>query len=164
MGIGLSELYPKSRCLLGQLLLSEPSSNFRRTATTLCPGFKKFRSSRSGNIRPVRQKTTTLPLIDWEERELSCGWGRKKKKKWMTVSIFHSLRRELTCLLTCGRRSPVSGTQNDIVVSWIILRGMIKVYWLDLILAYILDHAVCCASAASSGRSSRLISHLRNEV
>ena len=44
-------------------------------------------------------------------------------------------------------------TQNEIVVSWITLWGMIKVYWLDLTLAYILDHAVCCASAASSGRS-----------
>ena len=30
-------------------------------------------------------------------------------------------------------------------------------YWLDLTLAYILDHAVCCASAASSCRSLHLI-------
>ena len=34
-----------------------------------------------------------------------------------SVSILHSLRRELPYLLTCGRRSLVSGTQNDIVVS-----------------------------------------------
>ena len=42
---------------------------------------------------------------------------------------------------------------------------MIKVYWLDdLTLAYILDHAVCCASAASSGRSLHLIiSQLRTK-
>ena len=42
---------------------------------------------------------------------------------------------------------------------------MIKVYWLDdLTLAYILDHAVCCASAASSGRSLQLIiSQLRTK-
>ena len=42
---------------------------------------------------------------------------------------------------------------------------MIKVYWLDdLTLAYILDHAVCCASATSSGRSLHLIiSQLRTK-
>ena len=47
----------------------------------------------------------------------------------MTVLILHSLRRKSTFLLTCGRRSLVSDTQNDIVVSWITLWGMIKVYW-----------------------------------
>ena len=37
--------------------------------------------------------------------------------------------------------------------------------YMDLILAYILDRAVCCASATSSGRSVHLIiSQLRNEV
>ena len=35
----------------------------------------------------------------------------------VTVLILHSLWRELTDLLTCGRCSLVSGTQNDIVVS-----------------------------------------------
>ena len=35
-------------------------------------------------------------------------------------------------LLTCGRRSLVCETQNDIVVSSMILWGMMKVYWLDL--------------------------------
>ena len=60
-------------------------------------------------------------------------------------------------LLTCGRCSLVSETQNEIVVSWITLWGVMKVYWLDLTLAYIFDHAVCCASAASSGRSLHLI-------
>ena len=33
------------------------------------------------------------------------------------VSILQSLREELLYLLTCGRRSLVSGIQNDIVVS-----------------------------------------------
>ena len=33
------------------------------------------------------------------------------------LSILHSLRRELPYLLTCGRPSLVSGTQNDTVVS-----------------------------------------------
>ena len=52
-------------------------------------------------------------------------------------------------------------TQNEIVVSWITLWGMIKnlkyTDLTDLTLAYIFDHAVCCASAASSGRSLHLI-------
>ena len=39
------------------------------------------------------------------------------KKDDASVSILHSLRRELPYLLTCGRRSFVSGIQNDIVVS-----------------------------------------------
>ena len=33
---------------------------------------------------------------------------------------------------------------------------MIEAYWLDMTLAYILDHAVCCVSATSPGRSLRL--------
>ena len=40
------------------------------------------------------------------------------------VSILHSLRRELTHLLTCGRLRLVSGTQNNTVVSGITLRGI----------------------------------------
>ena len=64
----------------------------------------------------------------------------------MDDSVGSSLASErLTYLLTCWRRSLISGTHNDIVVSWITLWGMIKIYWLDLTLAYILDHAVCCA-------------------
>ena len=42
-----------------------------------------------------------------------------------------------------------------------------KVYWkyTDWTLAYIFDHAVCCASAASSGRSLHLINKpVENEV
>ena len=38
----------------------------------------------------------------------------EKEKKWMTVSL-GSLASEY--LLTCGMRSLVSGTQNEIVVS-----------------------------------------------
>ena len=97
----------------------------------------------------------TLPLIGWEQRALL--WMKKKRKKWMMVSILHWLQREITCLLTCGRCSLLSENQYDITVSWTTLWGMIKVYWLDLTLIYILDHAVCCDSAASSGRSLHLI-------
>ena len=34
----------------------------------------------------------------------------------VSVSILHSLRRELPYLLTCGRRSLVTGIQNVVVV------------------------------------------------
>ena len=78
----------------------------------------------------------------------------------MTVSLGSSLAPgEFVYLLTSGRRSLVSGTQNEIVVSWITLSGMIKVYWLDLSLAYIFDHAVCCASARKVG--PKLASHYK---
>ena len=82
------------------------------------------------------------------------------------VSILHSLRRELTHLLTCGRLSLVSGTQNNTVVSGITLRGIYCI----LTLASILDHAFCCGSAASSGRRLHLIisllrtKHIRRTV
>ena len=58
------------------------------------------------------------------------------------VSILHSLQRELTYLLTCGKCSLSFENQNDTAVSWITLWRMIKVYWLDLTLAYILES--CC--------------------
>ena len=58
----------------------------------------------------------------------------------MTVLILLSLRRKLTYFLTCGRRSLVSGTYNDKVVSWITLWGMIKVYGLD----FSLHFGSCC--------------------
>ena len=94
----------------------------------------------------------------WLRAELSCGWGRNKNKNgWWCHEVLHSLRREFVYLLTCGRRSLVSGTQNEIVVSSVTLWGMMEVYWVDLTLAFIFDHAVCSASAASSGRSLHLI-------
>ena len=44
--------------------------------------------------------------------------GKKRRRKDDGVTRFlHSLRREFVYLLTCGRRSLVSGTQNEIVVS-----------------------------------------------
>ena len=74
---------------------------------------------------------TNLASADWLRTKTALLWMRKKEKdKWTTVSILHSVRREQTYLLTCGRRSLVSGTQNDIVVSWITLWRMIKVSWL----------------------------------
>ena len=61
---------------------------------------------------------STIIASDWLRAKGALLWMRKKYKlKWMTVSVLHSLRREMTYLLTCRRRSLVSGTQNDIVVS-----------------------------------------------
>ena len=55
---------------------------------------------------------------DWLRAKRALLWMRKKEEeKWMTFSILHSLWREITYLLTCGRSCLVSGTQNDIVVS-----------------------------------------------
>ena len=47
--------------------------------------------------------------LSWDEEEEE---KKEKKKKWTAVS----LRKEFVYLLTCGRRSFVSGTQNEIVV------------------------------------------------
>ena len=74
---------------------------------------------------------------------------KKEKEKLMTVLLLHSLRRELLYLMTCGRRSLVSGIQNDIVFSGITLRGMIKVYSLDFILHFALLLQVRAEARAS---------------
>ena len=42
---------------------------------------------------------------------------RKIQMDDASVSILHSLRRELPYFFTCGKRSLVSGIQNDIVAS-----------------------------------------------
>ena len=63
----------------------------------------------------------------------------------MTVLIFHSLWRELTYLLTCGRCSLVSGTQSDTVFSWITLWGMIILSnWLSLHFGSCCLQHFCC--------------------
>ena len=106
---------------------------------------------------------------DWP-RSRALLWMRKiirnKKMDDGVVRFFTRFGGNINIyLLTCGRRSLVSGTQNDIIVSWITLWGMIKIYWLDLTLAYIFDHAVCCASASKF--RPKLASHskpVKNEV
>ena len=69
-------------------------------------GSKKLRSACSGNIASDWLRAKSSPV---DEEEI--------KIQMVTVSILHSLWRELTDLLTCGRCSLVSGTQNDTVVS-----------------------------------------------
>ena len=127
----------------------EPSWNLvgsiRRTSTKLYSGSKKLRSTCSGNIHPIRR---TLPLIGWEQSSPVDEEERRVQMDDASVSILHSLRRELPYFLPCGRRSLVSGIQNDIVVSWTTLWEMIKVYWLDFSLHK--DHTVCCSSTGAS--------------
>ena len=119
--------------------------------TKLYSRSEKLCSACSGNIHPI---WLTLPLIGWEQ-------SSPVEEEEIKIQMDDGVARFFTCfggnLLTCGRHSLVSGTQNEIVVSWITLWGMIKVYWLVLSLAYIFDHAVCCASATSSGWSLHLI-------
>ena len=102
--------------------------SIRRNATKLYSGSKKLCSTCSGNIRPIRQ---TLPLIGWEQ---NCLVDEEEIKMDDGVSRFFTHFRGN--LLTCWRRSLVLGTQNEIVVSWITLWGMIKVYWLDFSLHF----------------------------
>ena len=65
----------------------------------------------------------TLPSLltlvsDWLRAKSALLWMKKKEKeKWMMASILHLLWRKITYMLTCGRHSLVSGTQNDIAVS-----------------------------------------------
>ena len=63
----------------------------------------------------------------------------------MTVlPLGSSLASEGICLFVdLWGRSLDLETQNEIVVNWITLWGMMKVYWIDLTFAYIFDHAVC---------------------
>ena len=82
----------------------------------------------------------------------------------MTVLLGSSLASEdFFNLLTCGKRSLVSGTQNEIVVSWITLWRMIKVYWLD----FSLHFWSCCLLCICRKFGPKLASHYKpveNEV
>ena len=73
----------------------------------------------------------------------------------MTVSLGSSLASEGICLFVdLWEAQPCLGDPNEIVVK-LPCEGWLK--YTDLTLAYILDHAVCCTSAASSGQSLHLI-------
>ena len=113
----------------------------------------------------------TFTLFDdhclWLAESRALQWMKEKKKKeknrWRCRSVLHSLRMEYVYLLTCGRRSLVSETQNEIVVSWITLWGMIKVYWLD----FSLHFRSCCLLRVSLKFGPKLASHYKpveNEV
>ena len=91
-----------------------------------------FGSTCSGNIHPIRR---TLPLIGWEQ---SSPVDEEEIKMDDSVARFFTHFRGN--LFICDLCSLVSGTQNEIVVSWITLWGMIKVYWLD----FSLHFRSCC--------------------
>jgi len=97
---------------------------------------------------------------DWLRAELSCEW----RKKWMTVSLGFSLALEGICLFVdLWKAQLVSETQNEIVVSWITLWGMMKVYWLD----FSLHFQSCCLLRVCHKFGPKLASHYKpveNEV
>ena len=106
--------------LIGQTFLREPSWKY---SSKLYSGSKKLRSTCSRNIRLIWR---TLPLIGWEQNS-----PVDEEKIKMDDGVARFFTRFRGHLLICGRCSLVLETQNEIVVSWITLWGMMKVYWLD---------------------------------
>jgi len=129
----------------------------RRTAMKLCLGSRSFAQHVQGIFAQISKPCRWLA----DSKESSSMDEEERKGKWMMVSMLHSLQREMTYLLTCGRYSLVSGTQNDIAVSRITLYGIIQICWLDFSQHF---RSCCGISAASSGRSLHLIiSQLRTK-
>ena len=143
------------------MFVREPSWEYSSNCDEAIFGVQKV----SLNMFWEHSPYSTNIASDWLRAELSCGWGRNKNKNgWPCRSVLHSLRRAfLFYLLTCGRRSLVSETQNEIVVSWITLWGMIKVYWLDFSLHFL----SCCLLRVCRKFGPKLASHYKpveNEV
>ena len=88
--------------------------SIRRTATKLYSGSKKLRSTCSGNIRPVRR---TLHLVGREQSSPVDEEEIKVKMDDGVAGFFTRFGGIVFNLLTCGRRSLVLGTQNEIEVS-----------------------------------------------
>ena len=109
----------------------------------------------------------TFALLDdhclWLAESRALLWMKKRKrKKWMTVSLGSSLASEGICLFV-DLRSLVSKTQNEIVVSWITQWGVMKVYWLD----FSLHCGSCCLLRVCRKFGPKLASHYKpveNEV
>ena len=111
----------------------------------------------------------TFTLFDehclWLAESRALLWMRKKKKKKRRKKMDDGVARFFTRgfggifkkLLTCGRCSLVSGTQNEIAVSWITLWGMIKVYWLDFSLYF----RSCCLLRVCCKFGPKLASHYK---
>ena len=99
---------------------------FGRTATKLCSGPKSFAQHFLG----IAKFGETLPLIGWEQRELSCGRERKEEEeKKQTDDVVGGVA------LSLGPRM----IQQLLELH---CEGWLK--YTDLTLAYILDHAVFC--------------------
>ena len=130
------------------------------TAMKLYSGSKKLHSTCSENIRPIWR---TLPLIGWEQSFPVDEEEIKIKMADSVTRFFTRFRVLCVYLLTCGRHSLVLGTHNEVVVSWITLWEMIKVYWLDFSLCFLL----CCLLRICSKFRLKLASHYKpveNEV
>ena len=98
---------------MGELFLREPSWEYSSNCDEAIFGVQKSSLNMLWEYLPSSANIDS----DWLRAKSSPVNEEEREKKWMTVSILHSLRRELTYLLTCGRRSLVSENQNDIVVS-----------------------------------------------
>ena len=112
--------------LIGRTFLHEPSWEYSSNCDEAIFGFQK------ASLNIFWEYSTNI-ASDWLRAELYCGQRRNTNTNgWRCRYLLHSLRGEFVYLLTCGRHSLVSETQNEIVVSWITLWGVMKVYWLDL--------------------------------
>ena len=142
------------------MFVREPSWEYSSNCDEAIFGVEKASLSMFWEDSPY----STNIAFGWLRAELSCGWGRNKiKNGWRCRWVLHSLRRKFVYLLTCGRRSLVSGTQNEIVVSRITLWGMIKEYWLD----FNLHFRSCCLLRVCRKFGPKLASHYKpveNEV
>ena len=135
-------------------MLREPSAGYSANCNEAMFGIQKASFKLFREYSPSSANTAS----DWLRAKRALLWMRKKEKyKWMTLSIRHSLRRELTCLSPCERRSLVSGTQNDIVGSWITMWVMIKVYCL----AFSLHFGSCCLLHFCRKFGPKLASHYK---
>ena len=116
--------------LIGPTFLREPSWKY---SSSYIRGSKNLRWTCSGNIRPIGR---SLPLIGWEQSSPVNGEKTKIKMADGVARFFTRFASKGICLFVdlcwlvegaaLSRR-----TQNEIVVSWITMWGMIKVYWLD---------------------------------
>ena len=143
---------------LGELLLCEYSAGYLSNCDT--HRVQKALLNMLGEYSPYLMNLA----FDWLRVESSPV--NEEEKKRIMVLLGTSLTSEGICLFVDLWEAQHCLWDPEWVVSWITLWGMIKVYWLDdLTLAYTLDHAVCCASAAScTCRSLHLIiSQLRTK-
>ena len=107
----------------------------------------------------------SLPLTGWEQ---SSPVDEEKIKIKMDDGVASFFIRFGGNLLICWRCSLVSKTQNEIVVSWNTLWGVMKVHWLDFSLLFgscclLQVRAEACISLQASWEWSSLdsLNHIR---
>ena len=105
-------------------------------------------------VRPVRR---TLPLIGWEQRELSCGWGRNINKNGWWCQYFTCFGGNWPVCWLVGGAALSLGPRMIHNSSWIKLWGMIKVYWLD----FSLHFGSCCLLCFCRKFGPKLASHYK---